>query len=164
VSRRRLIAWSACLVAGPWCLAGLAHPPGSAPARQPATPPAQTPPPPADPYTYDPNGRRDPFVSLLRRGATLREPSGRKAEDLQDLLIDDIGVRGIVRSRDEFLALIVGPDGRTFVVRRGDRLADGTVKAITADALLLLQDVSDPLSLAKQREVRKPLRPIEEAR
>jgi hypothetical protein len=40
-------------------------------------------------------------------------------------------------------------------------LFDGTVKAVTADAIVILQNVSDPLSLAKTREVRKLLRPQE---
>ena len=36
---------------------------------------------------------------------------------------------------------------------------DGTVKAITQDAVVFSQDVNDPLSLVKQREVRKAIRP-----
>jgi hypothetical protein len=33
------------------------------------------------------------------------------------------------------------------------------VKTITQDAVVFSQDVSDPLSLVKQREVRKTIRP-----
>jgi hypothetical protein len=43
-------------------------------------------------------------------------------------------------------------------VRVNDRLLDGSVRAITSDTLVLMQDVNDPLSLTKQREVRKTLR------
>jgi hypothetical protein len=39
---------------------------------------------------------------------------------------------------------------------------DGTVGAITADAVVFVQQVNDPLSPVKQREIRKPLRPIGE--
>ena len=35
---------------------------------------------------------------------------------------------------------------------------DGTIKAITADGVVFSQDVNDPLSLVKQKEVRKPVR------
>jgi hypothetical protein len=35
---------------------------------------------------------------------------------------------------------------------------DGNVHSINAQAVVLLQEVSDPLSLQKQREVRKYLR------
>ena len=36
---------------------------------------------------------------------------------------------------------------------------DGSVKAITPDTVVFSQDVNDPLSLVKQREVRKSIRP-----
>jgi hypothetical protein len=41
---------------------------------------------------------------------------------------------------------------------------DGTVKTITEDTVVFSQDVNDPLSLVKQREVRKTLRTSEEGR
>jgi hypothetical protein len=41
---------------------------------------------------------------------------------------------------------------------------DGTVRTITPEAVVILQQVRDPLSLDKQREVRKTLRQIEEAK
>ena len=49
-------------------------------------------------------------------------------------------------------------------MRANDRFADGVVKAITADSLLILQEVNDPLSLTKQREIRKTLRAVEEVK
>ena len=68
-------------------------------------------------------------------------------------------VRGILESRGGFVAMIAAPNGRTYNVRPGDRLLDGSVRTITAQAVVFMQEVSDPLSLEKQREVRKPLRP-----
>jgi len=38
---------------------------------------------------------------------------------------------------------------------------DGSVKAITHEQVVFSQDVNDPLSLVKQREVAKPVRPAE---
>ena len=64
----------------------------------------------------------------------------------------------------ERVALVAGPDAKTYLVRVNDRLLDGTVRAITADALVCLQDVNDPLSLTKQREVRMTLRAVTEAK
>ena len=49
-------------------------------------------------------------------------------------------------------------------MRQGDKLADGAVKAVTAEGLVIVQEVNDPLSLVKQREVRKPLRSLEDAK
>ena len=41
--------------------------------------------------------------------------------------------------------------------------SDGTVREVTADAMFILQDVNDPLSVQKKREVKKLLRPAQEA-
>ena len=53
--------------------------------------------------------------------------------------------------------MVQGPDKKTYLVRQNDKLLDGVVKAITPEGLVILQDVSDPLSLVKQKEVRKML-------
>ena len=50
------------------------------------------------------------------------------------------------------------------MVHQNDKLLDGTVKAITAQGMVILQDVNDPLSLVKQKEVRKMLRGLEEGK
>ena len=74
------------------------------------------------------------------------------------LLINEVSVKGIVRNNSGFVALIQGPDNKTYVVKAGDRLMDGTVKSIVQDAVVFSQDVNDPLSLVKQKEIRKTLR------
>jgi hypothetical protein len=38
---------------------------------------------------------------------------------------------------------------------------DGSVKAITNDSVVFAQDVNDPLSMVKQKEVRKTVRPAD---
>jgi hypothetical protein len=60
--------------------------------------------------------------------------------------------------------MLEGVDRKTYLVRVGDRLLDGTVRTITADAVVILQRVNDPLSVDTEREVRKGLRPTEEAK
>ena len=60
--------------------------------------------------------------------------------------------------RGAWLAMVAGPDGKVYTVRAGDRLFDGVIRTITAQAVVILQEVNDPLSLEKQREVRKFLR------
>jgi predicted ATPase len=42
-------------------------------------------------------------------------------------------------------------------------LLDGVITQITQQGVVILQEVNDPLSLVKQREVRKNLRSLEEA-
>lgn len=141
------------------------------PAQPPKTPPPaaakppQGPPPAAEtpPYSYSPEGRRDPFVSLLTRGS---DPASKEARPPgpPGLLIDEITVKGIVRDRTGFIAMIQGADTKTYIVREGEKLLDGSVKSITADSVVFSQDVTDPLSLVKQRERRKQVRPADGGR
>ncbi len=77
---------------------------------------------------------------------------------LAGLSVDEIAVRGIVQTLGEFIAMVQDQNGKTYTVREGDKLADGTVRAINADGLVIIQEVSDPLALVKQREVIKRLR------
>ena len=102
-------------------------------------------------------GRRDPFVSLLARGSDPRGASTRAA-GLPGLLISEASVKGIVRDRSGLIAMIQGTGTKTFIVRAGEKLMDGTVETITADSVVFLQDVNDPLSVVKQKEVRKTVR------
>lgn len=121
--------------------------------------------PPATPeiYTYRPDGRRDPFLSLRGTGVDPRA-AGPRVDGPAGLLVGDISVRGVAQVRDVLVAMIQGPDNRTYLIRQGDKLADGVVKSVTPQGLVIVQDVSDPLSIQKQREVRKLLRSLEDAK
>jgi Tfp pilus assembly protein PilP len=137
-------------------------------AQQPAkpgpltAPPAKPQPPPkVDPgYVYDPSARRDPFVSLLGRGEEGR-PGSVRPPGLSGLLIGETTVKGVLRDRTGYMAMLRAPDNKTYTVRVGDKLMDGSVKSITQEQVIFSQDVSDPLSLVKQREVSKPVRQAE---
>ncbi|MBQ02557.1 MAG: hypothetical protein CL477_17990 [Acidobacteria bacterium] len=118
---------------------------------------------PTDVYSYDAAGRRDPFVSLLARGADL--PSTRERVDgLRGLGINEVALRGVVLSGGAYLAVLEAPDNKSYIVRTDDRLFDGAVLEITAEAVVFLQEVSDPLSPVTERQVRKALRDAEEGR
>lgn len=120
--------------------------------------------PPAN-FSYNAEGRRDPFLNLSRRGTVAAVPaSSARPSGAAGLLVDELAVRGIVRTEGAYVAMVAGPSKQTFTVRAGTKLFDGTVRAITADAVVITQQVTDPLSLQKQREVRKPLRVQEEGK
>ena len=108
-------------------------------------------------YSYNPDGRRDPFVRLVGRGNDPKQ-SGDRAAGLPGLLVGEVTVKGVIRGRDGYIAMIQAPDNKTYIVRSGDRLLDGSVKTITQDGVVFSQDVSDPLSLVKHREVPKRVR------
>ncbi len=114
-------------------------------------------------FTYNPDGRRDPFVTLLTHGT---EPgaTNRRGDGLGNLAVEDLSLKGIVRSRAGFVAVVQGPDSRTFIVHANDQLLNGSVKTITEQDLIVMQNVDDPLSIVKQREVRKTLRAIDETK
>jgi Tfp pilus assembly protein PilP len=124
----------------------------SAPAAAQAPTPSAT-------YAYARDGRRDPFVPVVGRSPAAAPPQSRtRPEGVAGLLVSEIVVRGLLESQGTWLAMVAAPDGRTYTVRAGDALMDGTVRTITADAVVFLQDVGDPLSVAREREVRKYLR------
>lgn len=118
--------------------------------------------PPEERAAYDADGRRDPFTSLARSGTALT--ASNRPVGIRGLLISELSLRGVVQSRQRLLATVEGPDKRTYTISNGDALLDGTVKVITADAVVFLQQVTDPLSPITQREIRKTLRPTEENR
>lgn len=135
----------------------------AAPAAAPG-PPLPAPPP---NFQYSPDGRRDPFVDLVNRGTDAvrgNNASAKRPDGVPGLETNAIVVRGIMLSRGAFLAMVAGPDGKVFTVRAGDKLFDGVIRSITAQAVVILQEVNDPLSLEKQREVRKFLRGGEEVK
>ena len=135
-----------------------AEPPGDTPGQaEPADGLVEAEAPAEEISTYDPQGRRDPFLSLLARGADDGASSSRPA-GLSGLSINEVSLRGIVRSQGSVLAIVQSPDNKTYLMRGGDQLLDGVVKAVSTDAVVFLQEVKDPLSLVKEREVRKPLR------
>ena len=133
-------------------------PPAAAPAQAtPEQPPTQS------AYAYQVEGRRDPFVSLLGRGA---DPTtgGVRPPGLSGLLIAEVSVKGIIKDQKGFFAMLQGPDNKTYPVRPGDKLLDGSVRSVNGEAVIFSQDVNDPLSVVKQREVTKRMRSTEEGR
>ena len=138
--------------------------PGNPAAAAPAPPAAVTPLEPQG-YTYDPHGRRDPFVSLLRRGSEVpRAPGSNRPNGLAGLETSEVTLKGTIATQGTYVGILQGSDSKTYIVRAGDKLLDGTIRVISPDSMVIAQQVSDPLSLEKQREVRKLLRQTEEAK
>jgi len=123
-------------------------------------------------YAYNPQGRRDPFVSLQRPVAADRGPKTRKP-GMEGFLIQEVALKGIVKTsgggtgvaqKGGYIAIILGADGKSYFVTTGQRLYDGVITAVDATSVTFRQEVTDPLSPAKTREVRKSLYASEEAR
>jgi Tfp pilus assembly protein PilP len=135
--------------------------PGAAPAPVPQSGAPAAPAVQLEPYTYNADGRRDPFTTLIGTGGSDSHPTGRRGDGPGAMAVADVSVRGILQSRGSLVAMIQGPDNKTYIVHQGDKLLDGVIKTITPQGLIVTQEVNDPLSLVKQREVSKLLRSLE---
>jgi len=115
----------------------------------------------SDGYSYDPGGRRDPFLTLIGPSNDLKS---KKGEGASGMAVAELSVRGVLETRGRLVAMVKGPDNKTYIVHQGDRLLDGAIKSITPQGLVIEQEINDPLSVVKQREVRKLLRGLEETK
>ena len=110
-------------------------------------------------YSYDPAGRRDPFVSLLQRNQ-LKEAPQQRPEGVPGLLIDEISVKGIFRMQGRTFAQVQASDkDKSYLIQEGDQLYDGEVVSIAPGEVTFKQVVNDPSVIKPFREVVKKLNP-----
>jgi len=117
----------------------------------------------AEGYAYNPMGRRDPVVSLLKPVSPDQGPKTRRP-GMEGFLIQEVALKGIVKTPKGYIAMLLGTDGKSYFVGVGQRLFDGVVTAIDATTVTFRQEVTDPLSTVKSRDMKKTLYPSEEAR
>ena len=119
--------------------------------------------PPPGGYRYNAGGRRDPFMSLVRRGGAAREDEAKRKQGVEGLLISELSLQGIVKSVEGYIAFFAAPNGKSIWVKNNQRFYDGQLVAIDATTATFRQEVSDPLNPVKTRDVKKYLNPSEEA-
>lgn len=110
--------------------------------------------------SYDSEGRRDPFRSLVQQRQQRRvvETPEERPEGVAGLLIDEIEVEGVFILPEGPVAQIQSPSEQTsFLLRPGDQLWDGDVLEITLQEIIFKQTVNDPTALKPFREVVKQL-------
>ena len=111
-----------------------------------------------DSYHYDPQGRRDPFQSLI--GPTPKLAPGQRPEGVPGLMIDEMKLQGIVRTKQQgLMAMVSGPDNKSYLIHVGDKALDGEVIRITPTTVVFRQEVNDPTRIERFREVVKDLSP-----
>lgn len=84
-----------------------------------------------EPYYYESLGRRDPFVSLV----TDDYLSSVSEEDRA--MPDDLLVVGILWGEGDRFALVETPEGRSLILREGERFGAATVTRINPDGVVL---------------------------
>jgi hypothetical protein len=107
---------------------------------------------------YDDGGRRDPFVSPMVSRRTAQVPGRPFGAGLAGVSITDVVVTGITRAGRKSTAILQTPDGKSYMVSSQDKLADGAVKSIEADAVVFVEMSSDAAGATRPHEVRKPIR------
>jgi hypothetical protein len=111
-------------------------------------------------YTYDPAGRRDPFIDLLI-GIKAKGPTTPKGA----LTVGDAKVVGITQGKEGYTAIIVGADNKARFMKAGDKLYDGQIISIEKDRVIFRQDFTEENPAApglRSKEVEKRLNPVQE--
>lgn len=110
-----------------------------------------------DTYRYDPQGRRDPFRSLI--GPVPQTDISQRPKGVPGFLIDEIRLQGVVKTPHGLAAMIGGPDNNGYLIRVGQKTFDGEVIRITQSSVVFRQEVNDPTRIERYREVVKELNP-----
>jgi hypothetical protein len=96
--------------------------------------------------------RRDPFESLVGRQnkAPANLPPGKLGLQVSTLRLD-----GIVRSPNGMIAVVSNPQARTYFLREGDRLYDGSVEKISMDGVSFHEEGKDAFGKPVEHQVNK---------
>ncbi len=108
-------------------------------------------------YHYDPQGRRDPFQSLV--GPKIAQTKSDKPPGPPGFLIDEIKLQGVIKTKQGLVGMINGPDNKGYLIHVGDKVLDGEVIRITPSSVVFRQEVNDPTRIERYREVVKDLTP-----
>lgn len=111
-------------------------------------------------YVYLPEGRRDPFLSILREaGSEAKRTDEANLPPLQRVTVAELSVIGIVWGGFGYMAMVQAPDGRGYAVQRGARIGNnnGIVSAITEKAVIVEERFTDIYGKKQVREYAKPL-------
>jgi Tfp pilus assembly protein PilP len=103
-------------------------------------------------------GRRDPFVSpVVTLGATGSGCSSGK----RCLAIDQVALRGVVRSDGGMIAVVVNAMDKAYFLRENDPVFNGYVLKITGDSIVFKETFHDKLGKPLTRDVTKTIiRPV----
>ena len=114
-------------------------------------------------FSYDPAGRRDPFMNLFETmGVTHKGPRPRGSAGM---LVAELDLVGIVQNKSGGdVALVLGSDNKGYFLRVGDEVFDGTVIAVDyrVGNVTFRQQVDDPRRIKPYRDVVKRLVPQED--
>jgi hypothetical protein len=96
--------------------------------------------------------RRDPFESLVGRQNKTQAilPPGKLGLQVSTLRLD-----GIVSAPNGMIAVVSNPQARTYFLREGDRLYDGSVEKISLDGVSFHEEGKDAFGKPVEHQVNK---------
>ncbi len=109
--------------------------------------------PPKERKTITAEGRRDPFISpVVSRASGPSCSVGKRC-----LAIDQISVRGVVKSENGMIAVVVNSLNKAYFLKENDPVYNGYVMKITGDSVVFKETVQDRLGKESTREVVKKI-------
>jgi hypothetical protein len=99
-----------------------------------------------------PIGKRDPFVSVIvaRSDSSAACTGGKRC-----LLVDQLALRGIVRTPTKWIAMVENPARKTYYLYENDPIFNAVVVRITGDSVIFRESIMDALGHSTEREVVK---------
>jgi hypothetical protein len=102
---------------------------------------------------YNPNGRRDPFLSpVVSHAGGSGCSTGKKCLD-----IGTISLRGIVHAESGFIAVVSNGMNKAYFLHENDPVFNGYVVKITGDSIVFQETLQDRLGKSFTREVVKKI-------
>jgi Tfp pilus assembly protein PilP len=98
--------------------------------------------------------RRDPFESLIAHSQNGKGPAN-LPQGKAGLQVSTLRLDGIVRSPNGMIAVVSNPQARTYFLREGDHLYDGSVEKITMDGVSFHEEGKDAFGKPVERQVNK---------
>ena len=111
--------------------------------------------------SYDPSGRRDPFLPMLQLGQQA-EPDA-NLPSLQRVGLTELSLIGVLWGNYGYMAMVQTPDGKGYSIRRGTRIGpnNGVVSSITERGIIVQERFTDVYGNKQEREYVKLLHPKE---
>jgi Tfp pilus assembly protein PilP len=101
--------------------------------------------------------RRDPFESLVGRQQAQDALAKNLPPGKAGLQVGTLRLDGIVRSPNGMIAVVANPQQRTYFLREGDKLYDGTVEKISMEGVTFHEEGKDAFGKPVERQVSKRL-------
>jgi Tfp pilus assembly protein PilP len=127
-----------------------------APAKPMAKPPATTAVAAAVPSESEMKAaRRDPFESLVARQQAAANAGKNLPPGKAGLQVSTLRLDGIVKAPNGMIAVVSNPQARTYFLREGDHLYDGSVEKISMDGVSFHEEGKDAFGKPVERQVNK---------